>query len=158
MPTSCKFFKVPTIIAQHFGAFSGLSPRSNTILFVCIEWQHPYPTISYDLDPEETLLYSKVIRQGVWPVTNLMKLRIQQVWLWPVTCKKIQQLVSNLAIILLLFIHKNIVNRWMIWSGTVRRTCDLGQVWHFVKSGGPLTCDLSNWIKWYSTTLCWILV
>jgi hypothetical protein len=30
--------------------------------------------------------------------------------------------------------------------------CDLGQVWHFVKSGRPVTCDLSNWLAEYSTS------
>ena len=44
-----------------FGAFSEFSPERNGILFICIEAQQGSTTTSGDLDPGETLLYSKVI-------------------------------------------------------------------------------------------------
>ena len=84
------------------------------------------------------------IWQGVWPVTSLTKLWIWQVKLWPVTHKNFQQ--------------KFISKEQIFWDfffisldGFVRGACDLGHVWHFDKPGGPVTCDLLNWIKWYST-------
>ena len=123
------------------GPFSSLK-SSGTIPCTCLS---ELASVSYMSKFTSTVPFNS-IRQGVWPVTNLTKLRIRQVWLWPVTCKKIRQLVSNFYYTTIIYTQKYSQSL----DDFVRRTCDLGQVWHFVKSGGPVTCDLSNWIKWYS--------
>ena len=52
--------QISTKLGLTFGAFNEFSPRRSSELFVCIERQECYATVSCALDPEETLLYSKV--------------------------------------------------------------------------------------------------
>ena len=64
-----------TKLGSSFGAFSELSPGRTTKLFVCIERQERYATVSCALDPEETLLYSKVTTSKLQPPPRLVQPR-----------------------------------------------------------------------------------
>ena len=56
-----------------YKAWLNFQPRRSSKLFVCIERQERYATVSCALDPEETLLYSKVTPQQYYKIFAAQK-------------------------------------------------------------------------------------